>query len=533
MPMPTGGAWPPQHLAPAYDAYRDWDAWYVGDADRLRAVYNGRGAYGANVPPSQRPRPGQYSGGMIGRFSRWLWGTPSPDRSRDARIHIPLPADLAATSANLLFSEPPKIVTENATAAPRIEELVEDGFSALLLNAAEAASALGDIYLRPVIDEEVAERRAFLATVHADGAIPVLRWGKLIEVTFWTCVEVNGATYLRLLEHHDVVDGAGRITYALFRGTATELGTRVELASHDETQHLVDLVDAAGIQPTGLDRLDVVRVPNAGPQRRWRTSGSLKYLGRSDFDGNELIFDQIDETWTSWMRDLRLAKARLTVPDYMLQSQGAGAGAVWDPDREIYSALTMLPGQTTGTGITASQFAIRHVEHKATAEALVQVAMRHAGLSSQTLGDEGDVAVTATEAQARERMTFVTRGNRIQTWRPAIADAVELLLTVEHVKFAGPDPVRPNIEFGDSVSESPEATARIAQLLSAAAAASTKTLVQLVHPDWDKKQVDDEVQLIEDGKQPIQLTDPGTFTGDTPSGDQLPPVDAPDGVPVA
>jgi hypothetical protein len=502
MPMPTDGSWPPPAAAPAYNAYRDWDAWCVGDPDRLRTVYAFRGADGQRLPPSQRPRAGQYAGGLVGTLSRWLWGSPPPAGTKDGRIHVPLPADLAATSANLLFSEPPALTHENAAVQARLEQLIEDGLIGTLLHAAEANSALGDVYLRPVIDQDVYPDRAFLAAVHADGAIPTIRWGKLIEVTFWSELERDGQTVVRFLEHHDVVNGAGRITYAVHEGTDDRLGKTVPYADHAATAYLADLVDADGAQETGLGRLDVVRIPNSGPQRRWRGTPTLKYLGRSDFDGNEQWFDALDDVWTSWMRDLRLARGRIMVPEFMLTSLGAGSGATFDADREVFSALRQMPDQVSGSGITVSQFAIRHLEHKATADAIVETALRHAGLSSQTMGEEGDVAITATEVQARERQSFTTRGNRITTaWIPGIGDAVELLLELERTEFSAPaEPVRINVEFGDSVSEAPETTARTLQLLAAAEAVSVETKVRMVHPDWDDLEVQAEVKRIkEDG----------------------------------
>lgn len=519
--MPTDGAWPPEQHAAAYSAYRDWDAWYVGNPDTLRAVYSGRGALGQNVPPSQRTRPGQYSGGLVGRFSRWLWGTPPPPNSRDTRLHVPLPADLTAVAANLLFSEPPKLTAGDTAVQQRLDELVEDGLGRTLLHAAEAASALGDVYLRPVIDQDVLPGRAFIAVAHADGALPVIRWGRLVEVTFWSEIANDGQKIVRLLEHHDVDrtdpdKPVGRITYALHEGSRDRLGQRIDLGAFDDTKPLKELVAEQGFQPTGLDRLDVVWVPNSGPQRMWRNLAGLKYLGRSDFDGNEPVFDSIDEVWTSWMRDIRLAKGRITVPDIMLQSQGPGQGATWDPDREVYSAINALPQQLSGGGITISQFAIRYAEHKASIDALVEVALRHAGFSSQTLGEEGDVPVTATEIQARERMTFTTRGNRIQTWRPAIADLAELLLAVEAIQFAGPMPVRPEVDFGDSVSEAPETVARTLQLVEAAKAASIETKVRMLHPEWDDTKVAKEVEAIK-GDTGMLVEDPGSFTGGPPA----------------
>lgn len=500
MPMPTEGAWPPRPHKPAYRAYADWNAWYTGDADLLRDAYTARGTDGQRLPPHQRVRSGQYAGGLVGTLSRWLWGNPPSPGQRDGRIHVPLPADLAATSANLLFSEPPAITHEDATVQARLEQLVEDGLHPMLLHAAEADSALGDVYLRPVVDPDVLPDRAFLGAVHADGAIPVLRYGRLVEVTFWSELERDGQEVVRFLEHHE----PGLVEYAVFVGTSEHLGERANLAAFDATIDFADLPD--GVQITGLPMLDVVRIPNSGPQRLWRTSPALKYHGRSDFDGNEQWFDRLDEVWTSWMRDLYLARGRIFVPDYMLRSNGPGRGASFDAEQEVFTAINALPNAQGGQsqGIEFNQFEIRHMEHKATADAVVELALRHAGLSSQTMGEEGEVAVTATEVQARERQSFTTRGNRITVWRPALAEAVELLLAVERIEFGGSrvDPVRPNVEFGDSVSESPETMARTLQLLHAAEAISTEMKVRWVHPDWDDGEVKAEVERIKGDTPP-------------------------------
>lgn len=513
MPLPNDGTtWPPPQVAAAYDRYRDWDAWYSGDPDRLRAVYANRATTGTHLPPSRRS---QYAGGMVGWLSRWLWGQPPVQGQRDGRLHVPLPADLAATAANLVFSEPPALSSENPAVQARLDQLVEDGLPRLLLHAAEAASPLGDVYLRPVVDQDILPGRAFLAPVHADGAVPTIRWGRLAEVIFWSCVGVDGNTHWRLLEHHE----PGWIRYGLYEGTATNIGRKVPFARLAEWAYLAGDGYTDGAQATGLDRLDVVRVPNSGPQRLWRTEGTLKYLGRSDFDGNEQWFDQLDSVWTSWMTELRLARARIMVPDYMLKSSGPGQGATFDADREVFTALTMLPNEqgSAAAGITMTSFAIRHAEHKATADAIVETALRHAGLSAQTLGEEGDIAVTATEVQARERQSFTTRGNRIQTWRPALAEAVELLLAVEAAQLRSTVPVeKPTVEFGDSVSEAPETLARTIQLLDAADAVSTETKVRMVHPDWDDPDVQAEVKRIREDAQASAVQDPGTFTGGPP-----------------
>lgn len=507
--------WPPPAFDPAYSAYRDWDALYAGDPDRLRAVFQGRG-YGPTSP--NRTRPSQYAGGVVGRLSRWFWGSPPTPGVRDARLHLPLPADVASVAASVLFSEPIKLTPpEDAPegVAERFEQLLADGFQATLRQAAEVCSALGDVYLRPVIDREVWPDRAQLVPVHADGALPRFRWGHLVEVTFHQELLHDDTRVVRLLEHHK----PGRVEYALFDGTLDNLGRRIPLTEFDQSEWLADIVDADGGQDTGLDRLDVVRIPNAMPQRLWRTNPALKYLGRSDFCGLEPWFDAADEVWSSWMRDIRLAKGRIIVPESMLSTPGPGLGAQWDAEREVFTGLTMLDEGSGSQSVTINQFAIRTAEHQTTLAAIQDVILRADGISQQTVGESGDVAMTATEAQAKERRTFITRDVRVDIWQAGGGEAVETLMAFERHHFGDgrPEPVRPLIEFGDSVSESPETTARTIELLRAAKAISIRTGVEMAHPDWEPARVDQEVRDIL-AEEPV-ASDPTAMGDVNPLGD--------------
>lgn len=519
MPIPTEGAWPPPQMAPAYAFYRDADAWYSGSPDRLRTVYNNRGANGQSLPPSQRVRSAQYSGGLVGAVSRFLWGNPPTAGQRDDRLHVQLPADVSRTAAGLLFSEPIKLNTEDNTFKERLDKLQEDGLTRMLFSAASANSALGDVYLRPIIDEEVLPGRAFLAPVHADGAIPVIRWGRLIEVTFWQCILVEGSKHFRLLEHHE----KGSIRYALHEGTQDRLGEQVPFKRLPQTALYAMEPFTDGVQTTGLDRLDVVRIPNAEPQRLWRTDPSLKYLGASDFDGNEQWFDAADRAWTSWMGDLYLAKGRILLPDYMLQSNGVGNGASFNADQQIFRGLSALANQSTANPIQAVQFEIRWQEHKATLDAVTETALRHAGLSSATFSDESDVTKTATEVHADITQSSITRGVRIQAYGPAIADAIELLTMVEAKHFKGAVVGRPTVEFADGTVESPKAIAETVQLIAAAEAASKRTLVKMLHPDWSEPEVDKELAEMRKERDELALQEQVENPGDELGAPKGPP----------
>lgn len=41
-------------------------------------------------------------------------------------------------------------------------------------------------------------------------------------------------------------------------------------------------------------------------------------MGRSDYKGVEPMLNAFDETWSSWMRDLKVGRARIFVPEAMI-----------------------------------------------------------------------------------------------------------------------------------------------------------------------------------------------------------------------
>ncbi len=64
--------------------------------------------------------------------------------------------------------------------------------------------------------------------------------------------------------------------------------------------------------------------------------------------GLETELDGLDEAISSWMRDVRLGKARLIVLHSYLENIGRGKGAVSEPDREVYSAAMLRAVMVVG-----------------------------------------------------------------------------------------------------------------------------------------------------------------------------------------
>lgn len=533
MPLPLSGKtpWPPVHCAAPFADMDTWHAWYSGDTDHLASVYGGVTSLATN--PTARSffeldRLARGTG-LLAKAVRMFWGQQTTPGQQPAKLHIPLAGDVAELSANLLFSEVPQVTAatgEDSTATTdRLRAYLDDSGHAALREGAETGAGLGGVYLRVVWDPDLSDR-PWLDVVYPDAAIPEWRWNRLAAVTFWQELDPvhEDTERWRLLQRYE----PGAIQYGLYLGTPDDLGVAHPLEDHpDAAEYAAVISEGDGItQALRVPNMLAVYVPNIRPNRLWRGVPGAAPLGRSDYSGVEPMMDALDETWTSWLRDIRLGKARIMVPQSMLETDGPGRGAFMDIDREVMVGLTML--DTGGDSITQSQFAIRVEEHQRSAAALVEQILRSAGYSSQSYGLEGTAAVTATEVAARKEQSLTTRGQKILYWRPALQDILGAQLAVDAAYFgAKVDPsAKLTVEWPRAVQPDMEAVARTLSLLDSAQAASLETKVRMVHPDWDDPQVREEMNRIR-GDQPQvtvnrgdQFNQPGDDEGSTPEDDE-------------
>lgn len=521
MPLPENPqatTWPPANLAPMTDKFAEWSAWYANDTDGLKGVYQGTGKTRDGVVKT-----------MVKAAVRYFWGQTQADLTKgpERKLHVPVASDLCQASADLLFSEPPTINVDYdtpvgpdgkpgtkpanvTTTEERLEKITGPDFHEALVAGAEAAAALGGAYLRVTWDDTLTDR-PFLTVVDYDTAFPEFRWGRLSAVTFWRTLSVNGQRVIRALERHETTpDGVGVIYHGLYTGTPQHLGQPLPLADHPETAGMAQVVDENGMVSTGTPGLAVFHWKNAAPNRRWRADSLGRHLGRSDLDGIEGLLDALDETYTSLIRDLRLGRAMLVVPQGMLTNNGPGQGASFD-QHEIYSPVNAAPGSVADSKLAVEQvqFAIRVQEHEQTIMLLWNTIIRSAGYSAQTFGEGGDVAVTATEVFAKERRSGLSKGRKGRTVRPVLVDAVRKMLAIDAEVFqSGADPTLSlHVELSDGIMDDPEALARTAQLLGTALAASIETRVRLVNPGKDETWIQDEVARIK-AENNVELADP-------------------------
>lgn len=524
MPLPTDSPlWPPKDCQQVAKHYREWGAWYSGDSQELRKFYQVNNGFGALIDPKNYP---DSANNMLDQVSRFFWGNPPEQGNvRDAKLHVPLAGDVASTSADLLFGEPPtwSIVDDlsgaEATQA-RMDKIVENGMVPALLEASEIGSALGGVYLRVNIDIEMGTPT--FDVIPPESASPEWIGNRLKAVTFWRELADEQGKIWRHLERHEV----GWIYHGLYVGTDDRLGYPVDLRLRPETEGFYAQVGDAGRVMTGADVLSAEYIPNIRPNRLIRGSN----LGRSDYSGVEPVMDALDEAWSSLMRDVRLGKSRLIVPESYLESNGAGRGARFNAERELFVPVKAMP-DNEGVSIESVQFDIRYDEHLAICRNLASQALRGAGYSAQTFG-EGDQSgpATATEITSRERRSYTTRDRKIGYWRPPLARLSKAALQMDKYWFgsdAGDVSQAPNLEWPDGVQVDMETMSKVVQMLDSAKAISMRTKIQMVHPQWDDKQIDEEIELIEGAETTEVEVDPNAdqFDEDVPGGPPAPGAD--------
>jgi hypothetical protein len=552
--MPQSDVWPPVPFDIAFARFAEHDAWYSGDTATLASIYGGRSGTTththAGVP---------YRGGVIGALSKMWWGQPQdPDEAR-MKMHLPVPADIAQLSADLLFAEAPQIryakPTTAATApAPgqqatkwvhpgqdRLDLILgSDEAHAELLKGGEFAAAHGGTYLAVTWDADIADHVWFQAFAH-DCAIPTFRYGRLVGCTLWTEYqsETSGVVY-RLLEKHE----PGTITYALHEGGAGNLGRMVPLSTLPETAHyeqlrtdserealgpLTELAAPSVTVATGVDRLAVVYMPNVRPSRDWRKLGVLANLGRSDFAGNEDIFDKIDQTWSSLLRDVDNGAGRLTVPQQYLEAAGQpGAGATFSLNRQVYTGINALgsPGDSLSSQITQTQFQIRVDEHLGVIEALLRALATSCGYSPVHLGlhDAQQGAKTATEVSADLSDSERTRDKKALYAKPALAQLAQVALAIDGVVFPGQGgnwfDELPDVEFAEVSQVDPLKNAQTIQVLDAARSVSVRTRVRMAG-QVPEEEIDTEVTAIRDEEALSGLHDPAMSGFEAPEQEEL------------
>jgi Phage portal protein, SPP1 Gp6-like. len=478
--------------------YEIFDAWYSGDTERIAA---------------------------LGKRSSF-WSKNGSNQNCKRAVHVPLASDIVTFGADLLFSETPNIYVkrdeENQEVTPQEKEqnnhlewlLSQINISGKLNHASEICSAFGDVYLKINWDSELADY-PLLNVVRPEFAMPEYTFDILTAVNFFCIARAENNTVWRVFERQE----KGVIYSRLYKGTTTTLGS---VASFDELG-----LSTEEEVITGIDDLLCVHIPNMLPNRTTRRDN----MGRSDLDGIIDIMDALDESYSSWIRDIHLGKARLMVPDFMLEAKqnpmlqkGATETQTtyhFDTEDELYVAFSINQSQAEAMkdgGIMQAQFDIRSTEHLDTCLAFMERCIVTAGYSPQSFGlkIEGR-ADSGTALEIRERRSFATKAKKETYWKSKLINLLQLFIQIDSMVFGGIlGDCDLELEFNDSVAHNISTVANGIKLLSDSAALSTETKVRMTHPDWDNSAVHQEVELINLEMGRLIETEPDFLLGDKP-----------------
>lgn len=535
MPLPAGGPdrWPPPDFRRPLDDARAWAAWWSGDLMELIATA------ATDVDPMvQQNQPNEKRFNLNQLIRRRFWQRRGDQRDPTVAtrpVHAPLAADIAVTSADLLFGELPDLTipmsttkagavkadrTRDAVQA-RLEELIEAlDLWARFLEGAEACSATGGVYLRAVWDPTLADH-PLTTILDQRQALPEFSFGQLRAVTFWEVVRKEGSAYWRHLERHE----PGLILHGLYEGTADTLGTARDLTMMPATAAFEPVMAL----PAGLPYPLVVEyVPNVLPNRRHRLP-----VGRSDFASSEGFLDGLDEVWTSLFRDFRLGQARIVTPLEFLTAAGTGPsdGRKLDVDQELFTGLNIDEFERLSEPMKLIQPELRLADHSGAVTDLVRTIVSAAGYSPQTFGlDIVGAAESGTALRVREKKTIHTTNRKRGYWQAGVQRHSHTLLALDAVLFGGPGAMLPHLEWPE-LDDDPIDRAQTAGLWRSAQAMSIKEAVRYRNPQWSEDQVDEEVELIESetaAKNPMaldQADDEANPPGQPKSGEPQPTPD--------
>lgn len=429
-------------------------------------------------------------------------------RRGKARIHVPLAADIASVSAGLLFGNAPRCRIYGETDNPKTDKsgklaksekqvrldaiLRESLFESLIQEAAEVAAACGDIYLKCNWDEKELAYPS-ICYVGGDDAVPEYRFRRLVCVHFFTVIKKDrqNSTVWRLYERYE----KGRILSAVFKGDTSNLGDEEASA-----------LEAYGIQPEVTvpgGGMMATHIPNARPSRVRKNE-----YGRSEFEGMRDMLDSLDETMSSWLRDIRLAKSRLIVPaEYLRKRQSKPVENLFsenrytfefDEDVETLVALDIVNDKDMK--ITPSQFSIRADEHAKTAEMLIRNIISMCGYSPQSFGlDIEGQAASGTALLIREKKSFSTRSRKLNYWSMPLERFLTSVLQLDSALYhqGGVKATdRVIVEFPDCMSTDISTMANAVKMMHDAQAASTEIKIKMLHPDWEEGEVKAEAQKV-------------------------------------
>ncbi len=391
---------------------------------------------------------------------------------------VPWPRELCRFSAALLFSTTPRITsTVDRKLLEKIEQVNDIG--AFAVRGGVAVAREGRIGIRIIIDPAIDAKTPLLALVPEDNIIWDIRHGSFYAggtVIITRKPDPSDKIVYRLFEQHTV----GVVGRTLYKGTEGELGRQVPLSSVEEFR------DLPPEQLTGLDK------PTLIP---WENVPGFE----SDLFGLGGVFDSLNEA-----ESLLLGRARKSQPQTFVDRSILDETGKLDLEgyHIVGGSRMRLPIGTNGMeSIVTVDPKVELVHHIQYNNHLTQLLVTCAGYAPLTWGIEGQTAsiqraVSGYAMKISQLRTLLNRSQKEHMALEGMGWAVAVALAMADGSSEVAERL-PSIQLGDGLPDDALDGAQQVQFLRQGVAASTDTLVKIVHPTWSQTEVDEEVERIE------------------------------------
>jgi hypothetical protein len=396
---------------------------------------------------------------------------------------VPVVREIAAFSADLMFSEAANITHEEATLQEALDLILEsNGFSPFLQDAAQAIAVEGRGGLRVQWDDDLplVTPVPVIDYIPEDHIIWEMKYKRFVisgTVVIERTDDRDRNVY-RLFEKHE----RGKVTRTLFRGSGSMLGREVPLTSFEEFAHFEPEVQ------TGLDALTLIRWDNVPG-------------GRSDITGMDTLLDRINEEYSRGTLKSRRSNP-ITFADRTLADEG---GRINMDGIQLTGGGTLLDAEGGKQLVQTVQPDVRAEAQIMWIDYLLDSGLLFMGYSKASYGrDEGGSADSGKALKLRQARTLLKRAGKERMAREAIQTALSVA-TAMLVGSASVQDLKPKVELADGLpTDEVEVSQGVATAMGAGAM-SVETAVRTLHPDWSDDEILEEVDRIAQAAQADQI----------------------------
>lgn len=389
---------------------------------------------------------------------------------------VPLVAEVARFSADLMFSAPAKITLEGQEQP--LEALLDvNKVDPFWQECAGTVAVEGRGAIRVILDEDVSPL-PLLTYVNEDQILWDERHGRFVQggivVIERETTGLKGGDVYRLLEEHR----KGTITRRLYRGKSHYLGSEVKLSTYPEFDGMADF------EETGLDSPTLIRWDNVPG-------------GHSDIRGMDVLLDRINEEFSRGTTKSRASNpitfGHRSLADKNGRINTDGLILVGGDEQimpELGSKPSSLPIETVQPSMQAD-------EQIAWTDYLIDSSLMFMGYSKASYGrDSGGAVESGTALRQKQARTLLTKSGKDRMSRETITQAIAVALAWSQRAPVVND-FRPEVELGDGLPRDTKEDSAEVKTLRDAGAISVEESVRTMNPGWSENAITEEVSRIE------------------------------------